>query len=250
MSKHLAFETCGSESGPATLLVHGFFSSNLQWLRNRAALGESLRLVMVEIWGHGNSPTPRESDAYSADRYVAEIERIRRELSIEKLYLIGHSYGAGVLTQYALAFPGRVSGVVATNSMTAFGGFSPDIARRMLEVIETNPAALPMHPANSRSLQGQLRRQFVEAAARVDPYVARQTIAQHSTMSCVDRLADLEPPLLLINGTQETSFQPKVEHIRRTFDNVTVADVDAGHSPNLGQPAEFNRLVREFIRSH
>ncbi len=134
--------------------------------------------------------------------------------------------------------------------MTAFGGFNPDMARTVLEVLETDPAALPMHPANDRSLQGQLRRQFMDAADSVDPYVIRQTIAQHSTMSCVERLAELEPPLLLINGTRETSFQPRAEHIRRTFDNVTIADVDAGHSPNLGQPAEFNRLVREFIRSH
>ena len=79
----LAFETVGTSDKPALMLIHGFISSNTQWLTNRDALSEHYQLIMVELWGHGRSPTPTEPTEFSADAYVTQFERIRETLGIE-----------------------------------------------------------------------------------------------------------------------------------------------------------------------
>ena len=82
---HLNCQTLGEADKPALLLVHGFLSSNLQWEPNKAALLKHFRLFMVELWGHGQSPTPPNDTDYSVSRYVEELEAIRVRYGIKQL---------------------------------------------------------------------------------------------------------------------------------------------------------------------
>ena len=72
----LYYEVRGT-GGPFLLLVHGLLSSRSQWIPNVEALSKFCRPVMVELFGHGRSPTPEDPQLYSPDYYVLEFERIR-----------------------------------------------------------------------------------------------------------------------------------------------------------------------------
>src|SRR3990172_5307905 len=80
---HLYHEVHGSR-GPFLLLVHGMLSSRAQWMLNIEALSAFCRPVVVELFGHGRSPTPDGAGAYSPERYVAEFEALRRSLGVER----------------------------------------------------------------------------------------------------------------------------------------------------------------------
>src|SRR5262249_57277461 len=77
--------------GPHALLVHGALSSRSQWLSNLEALREVCRPVVVELYGHGRSPSPEEPVAYSPAGYVEEFERLRPMLGLERSLLCGYS---------------------------------------------------------------------------------------------------------------------------------------------------------------
>ena len=64
---HLNFEDSGESDKPAVLLVHGFLSSNSQWITNKEALSSRYRLIMAELWGHGDSPVPDQAEFRSSD---------------------------------------------------------------------------------------------------------------------------------------------------------------------------------------
>ena len=121
MLDRLNYRTVGDPARPALLLVHGFLSSNAQWLPNIDLLGKHFFLVLTELWGHGDSPLPVDDSAFTVDRYVAEFEHIRSALKLDSWGVIGQSYAAGLTINYTLAHPQRVKGLVVTNSRSAFG---------------------------------------------------------------------------------------------------------------------------------
>ena len=51
----LAYELIGDDDAPALMLLHGFMSSNAQWMLNTEALSARHRLVLVELWGSSSS---------------------------------------------------------------------------------------------------------------------------------------------------------------------------------------------------
>jgi len=67
----LAFEVHPGR-GPHLLLVHGLLSSRAQWNANLEALSGCSRPVVVELFGHGRSPSPEDAAYYSPANYVSE----------------------------------------------------------------------------------------------------------------------------------------------------------------------------------
>ena len=58
------------------------------------------KLVLVELWGHGESPTPEAAD-FTIERYDHELEQIRLELGINQWSVVDN-YAAGLVVSIAL----------------------------------------------------------------------------------------------------------------------------------------------------
>lgn len=127
----LHFETAGDPSAPALLLVHGFMSCRLQWQPNVEALEKRFHLVMVDLWGHGRSPAPREDTAYLPEGFAEAFDDVRQSLGIERWSVCGQSFGAGLVVQYAHAAPQIVDTIITTNSRSAFAPTLSDRAPQM-----------------------------------------------------------------------------------------------------------------------
>ena len=54
--------------GPHLLLVHGMLSGRSHWLPNLRGLREFTTPVVVELFGHGRSPSPEQPERYHSDR--------------------------------------------------------------------------------------------------------------------------------------------------------------------------------------
>ena len=105
--------------GPFLLLVHGILSSRAQWQPNLPALARVTRPVVVELWGHGRSPTPEDASVYHPDAYVAAFDALRERLGASRWLVCGQSLGATLTLRYALDHPERVLTQVFTNSTSA-----------------------------------------------------------------------------------------------------------------------------------
>ena len=101
-------------------MVHGFLSSNSQWLANIDALGQVCTPVTAELWGHGKSPSPSAVWLYEPEQYVSQFEIIRKALSAEQWFVCGYSLGAALTARYSCIYPERVKGHIMTNSNSAF----------------------------------------------------------------------------------------------------------------------------------
>ncbi len=246
----LACTTAGDPGAPAVMLLHGFMSCNSQWLLNREALAREHYLLMVELWGHGDSPAPEDPACFSVAAYTAQFEEIRRAQGINQWAVIGQSYGAGLVIQYALQHPGVCTRVVVTNSRSAFGPPTADADRRDPAPDSTvQPRQLPYHPIHARRFPPHVQQALVEKADAMQPHSIQLGGRLGADLNCRDKLANLQQPLLLTNGRYEKSFQTDLQALLQTCPNLNVVHLDGGHSVNIEAAEGFNRAVLEFLQA-
>ena len=244
----LNYETHGNPENPAVLLLHGFMSSNAQWLTNIDALKARYYLIAVELWGHGDSPTPSDPDCYTLAAYYEQFESISRELGIARCAVIGQSYGAGIMLNYARTYPEVCTAAVATNSRSAFGSLVEESSsRRERSGLPTDLRKLPYHPIHARRFPDHVKAALVASADAMEPLAIRLGGKLGARLNCRELVADFPLPLLITNGKFERSFQADLASLREAVPDLNVVDLEGGHSVNIEASDGFNAAVLSFL---
>ena len=254
---HLAYET-HQGNGPALVLLHGFLSSNAQWQQNLAALKDACTPITVELWGHGNSPSPHDADRYSPQGYLAELEHIRQTLNIEQWFLCGYSLGAGITIRYAAEYPERTLGHVFTNSQSGLAppeliaNWQADNDSTAEKIIAKGKPAIEriaVHPRFAKRLPADVRGALLADAEKLDPLGVANTI-RYTTPSVSTR--DIAPnnsaPALLCFGVHEKRFHASKAWAETHMTNLDIVELDAAHAVNMEDPEGFNAALIDFIQ--
>lgn len=67
------------------------------------------KLVFIDMLGRGLSDDAKDVIEYSIENDVHIAEQVRKQLSLDKIILVGHSYGTVVAQAYAIKYPENVS---------------------------------------------------------------------------------------------------------------------------------------------
>jgi 2-succinyl-6-hydroxy-2,4-cyclohexadiene-1-carboxylate synthase len=186
LGEHRLHHAAHPGNGPFLLLVHGMLSGRSLWQPNLAALSAVSRPIVVELWGHGRSPSPDDPACYRPEAYVRAFEELRAELGAERWFVCGQSFGAALTLRYALDHPERVIAQVFTNSASALG--DADWVARMrtalpalADEIERGRGAaierMPIHPRHAQRIPAEYREAVLADAARVSPRGSRTPCA-------------------------------------------------------------------------
>src|SRR3954452_25083911 len=108
-------------SGPALLLLHGLGCDHTTWLPVVQALARRYTVVAPDLLGHGLSAKPRAD--YSLGGYANGMRDLLTVLGVDKVTVVGHSFGGGVAMQFAYQFPERTERLV----LVAPGGLGPEV---------------------------------------------------------------------------------------------------------------------------
>src|SRR5574341_223790 len=259
MSALLYYEVHG-ERGPFLLLVHGMLSSRAQWILNVEALSGFCRPVVVELFGHGRSPTPAHSEMYSPQQYMEEFEAVRRALGAERWLVCGQSLGAALTLRYSLDYPDRVIAQAFTNSNSALADTEwrdrvlPLMTAQARHLRQVGRKALEGHPLNP----GRSKRlpRMAQAALMADyglhrpEGIALTGLCTVPDSSVRDRAAAISVPTLLLAGERETGFAEARTFAERTIPGIEVVRLDAGHAVNVEAADAFNEAVTAFFAVH
>jgi len=99
--------------GAPLVIVHGGpGASHDYFLPYLASLARHNRLIFIDERGSGRSQKLDDPTGYTVENMVEDVEAVRRELNLDKIALMGHSYG-GVLAQaYALKYQQNLSKLI------------------------------------------------------------------------------------------------------------------------------------------
>lgn len=266
-----AYVQLGPKPGtaPAILLLHGLACDHTTWDPVIHRLAEHYTVIAPDLLGHGQSDKPRAD--YTLGGYANGMRDLLTVLGIDKVTVVGHSFGGGVAMQFAYQFPERTErlGLVAT------GGLGREVTHLISSLTlpgsELVLAALTLpgvRHVNTTALRalGQLRtaatRDLGEIADVLDSFKdprARQAII-HLVRAVIDRKGQVismrdraylteEMPLAVIWGEQDQVLPAKhalVAAMLAPKAQVTVMP-DSGHFPHKDHPDEFVELLTEWI---
>src|SRR5215471_3631901 len=118
---------------PSALLIHGAGASSAIWLMALARVARAGHAVAIDLPGHG--PSAVEGAALDGargltlGRYRDAVGELAGTLCLGPSLLVGHSLGALVAIEAALAWPDKVRGLVLCAAAPHLG-VDPDLARR------------------------------------------------------------------------------------------------------------------------
>lgn len=120
----LAWEVSGNPAGKPVVVLHGGPGAGRSPLARRHFDPDAYRIVLYDQRGCGASTphvTEQDSDlsANTTWHLVADLERLREHLRIERWQLFGGSWGATLALAYAQTHPHRVSELVLRGVFTA-----------------------------------------------------------------------------------------------------------------------------------
>jgi proline iminopeptidase len=121
------WETCGTPGGKPAVMVHGGPGQGCSPNMRRIFDPERYQAVLFDQRGCGRS-TPHASDPATSmthnttDHLVADMERLREHLGIERWVVVGGSWGTTLGLVYAERYPQRVSEIMVSAISTTRRG--------------------------------------------------------------------------------------------------------------------------------
>jgi proline iminopeptidase len=123
------------EGAPLLILHGGPGASHDYLLPYLLPLARTRRLIFIDERGSGRSEKLVDPSGYTVDAMVEDVEGVRVALGLDKIDLLGHSYG-GVLAQaYALKYQANLSHLVLASTF--------DSTKAMNEVFRQMKAKMP-----------------------------------------------------------------------------------------------------------
>jgi pyruvate dehydrogenase E2 component (dihydrolipoamide acetyltransferase) len=249
----LRFLRQGAEGAEPLVLLHGFGGDLNNWLFNSEALSGDRAVYALDLPGHGGSG----KDVGDGDAGVL-VEALRGFLDsqgIERAHLAGHSMGALVAAELALADPGRVLSL----ALIAPAGFGEEIDREYVEGFVKATGRRDLKPVLQRLFADPdlVTRQMVDDVLkykRLDG--VQQALEALSGKLFPDGrqarvlVGELDEgytgPLLVIWGERDAIIP--VAHAEAAPGRAETRVLDGvGHSPHMEAAGDVNRLLEGFI---
>jgi pimeloyl-ACP methyl ester carboxylesterase len=242
----LAIHYTAAGTGPKTvILVHGWTCDETTWTAQVPALAEQYRVVTIDLPGHGKTGSPADGKL-SMDLFARAIDSVRAEVGAERVTVVGHSMGTPVVIQYARLYPAHTAALVFVDGLMNMnpGRGKPDRTPWLGEAGRKNRERMVQGmftPATTPELRTKIHAMMLAAPestaagameAMLDPTIWKGDV--------------LSMPILGLYADKSTAGNPgyRKDH----FPHMEYHEIPGtGHFLMLERPAEFNRLLLEFL---
>lgn len=250
-----AVNQTGPWEGRPIVLVAGLGDDHASWEPVLPYLTPEYRCVTFDNRGIGLSPiTP---GPYSVAGLAADVHALHQALQLPPCVAIGSSMGGAICQEWALSYPGDVSGLVLSNT---WGRTDP-----FLRVLFEHWTSLADRASVDRLLDSLLLFCFsaayladhpdtvVEFRASQAPDLDgfRAAAAACQGHDALPRLGDLAQPALVLAGRHDILTRKELsEELADALPDAQLQLLDAGHMTFWEAPEAWGHSVRRWLDTH
>lgn len=231
--------------GEPIVLLHSLAGNTGHWSAQLEHLRKTRRAVALDFRGHGQSEAPRRAD-HDIEALAEDIAAVVDRLGLKRFALVGHSLGGGVAVAYAGENPKRVTHLLLADPIgdsTQYPSSETEPFRAALE-----------SPGYQEFIEG-----YWMSTAGEDPVVRERLLRdlRATPIECVVQglkammrfdpraaLARYRGPAFAV-VTPSNDLPYSMHRVGAGFPHRVITGT--GHWLQIERPAEFNRLMDQFL---
>lgn len=259
-------------SGDPMIVIHGGpVLDHSYLLPHFEKLAESHRLIFYDQRACGKSSIELDSSSMSITGFTYDIEQLRQSLQLEKINLLGHSWGGLLAMQYAINYPQHLNHLILSNSMPASTATwqkeegelaskitrEDSVARAQIlsspEMKERKASAIKKLMLLSFKAQFHNKEMLDSLNLHIpDDFMARSAKFSYLGKDLVSfdlykELATLQTPTLIIYGEDEPAAVISGKELETTIPGSKLVIIKkSGHFPFVEQPEIYFKAINTF----
>ncbi|MDQ2716630.1 MAG: proline iminopeptidase-family hydrolase [Chloroflexota bacterium] len=256
------------------MLLHGGPGAPHDYLENLEALAsDTRRVIFYDQLGCGRSDQPDDTSLWRVERFVEELATMRRELGLERVHILGQSWGGMLAIEYMLTRPQGVASLILSNTTSSIPMWVAEANRLRADLPPEVNATLLRHEeagtTDSAEYQEAMQLFYERHVARVPlpDYVQRafdnispvyyymngpsefHVIGPIKDWDRTDRLHEIQVPTLILSGRYDESTPAINEVMRRGIaGSEWVVLENSSHLSNVEEPELYMQTVRTFLK--
>jgi proline iminopeptidase len=260
-------------SGEPLVALHGGPGfDHRQFLPYIWELSRRYKVILFDQRGTGLSSGPIDSTSISVDSFIADIEGIREAFGIEKMNLLGHSWGGILAMHYGIRHPEKLNCLILCSTAASHESFdemrtnyevnrTPEDQVRLEEIYvseafqDGDPQAVEafwqifFKPYFAdQELASKLDLQFTENSIKHGNEVASLILQSIGEFDLHEDLKAVRCPTLVIHGDADPMPAKYAEMIHESIDGSELVIVEgAGHWLFLDATEIFTSSVFDFL---
>jgi pimeloyl-ACP methyl ester carboxylesterase len=258
----LWYEETGS--GAPVVFVHEFAADHRSWEAQMRHFGQRYRAVTWGARGYPPSDVPEKPSSYSQARAADDIAAILDHLKLDKAHIVGLSMGGFATLHFGFRHAKRALSLVVAGvgygaekqERDKFKGEAAIVARSLLgegmvkfaEKYAYGPTRVQFENKDPRGF-AQFKKELGEHSALGSANTQIGVQAERPSLyDLVDDMRKLTVPTLILTGDEDWPCLTPGVLMKREIPSAALAVMpNCGHTINLEEPDEFNRIVGTFI---
>ena len=277
----LHYKLQGTGQEPLIVLHGGPGLSSAYLAPDLGLLARDHALIFYDQRGAGRSTVLTDSTRLRIADHLRDLEAVRQHFGLERVTLLGHSWGAALAAFYARAHPDRVARLILVDPVPARrtpwmqqfgrnlrGWMDSATAARFAELAQarreaSDPVAAcqaywavfihgyfsdPRDATLPARMRGDVCSDPPEAI-RNGGLVSASVLGPFGDWDWREDFRDVQVPVLVIHGDKDPIPAASAAEWQAAFPKATLVLVkSAGHFPYVEQPEAFLRAVDSFLR--
>jgi 3-oxoadipate enol-lactonase len=237
--------------GPALVFVHANPFDHDLWLYQTAHFSTWFKVIGIDIRGYGRSA--KVTTPYDLNDMAEDVVGVMKDVGVDRAVLCGCSVGSGIAIMLGLTHPELFDAIVLVGGNSGsssryqhrIDGYRKDLGdyhiRHLRELVA---------PAFADSPLGRhLLNMWVEREPRLTGDAIAQVFMAGNHTDNTGRLGTMKVPLLVINGELDHSLPAGQLTASLVPGAVHKVLPGTGHACCLEDPAGFDALMIDFLRS-
>jgi len=235
---------------PALVFIHCWTCNRSFWENQVAEFSKTYRVVTIDLPGHGESGQGRKT--WSIESFGDDVSTVVKKLNLKRVVLVGSSMGGPIALEATRRMPDRVIAIVPVDTLQNVEQKVPpeqlDAVFKQMEADYKNATTSLLNQFFfSPTTPAAVKERVINATLSIQPEVAIPMLKAIFSYDPVPAMREIKMPIRAINSDRVPTSVEVNRKYAPQFDVVIIKGT--GHYPMLEDPARFNQMLADILRS-
>lgn len=273
---HVWFKIVGSGGAIPLLTLHGGPAAGHDYFEPLEALASDRPVVFFDQLGCGKSDKPNDVSLWRIERFAKEVAAVRKGLQVDRVHLLGWSWGGWLAIEYMMSNPSGIVGLVLASTSSSLRQVAAETARLkatlppdVLATLSRYEAVADYHNSEYEKAMMEFYNRFI---CRLDPWpeclmrslnnmtsnpISYETMQGPNEFTITgnlkdwdrtDRLSEIDVPTLITCGRYDELGPACAETLRRGIPHSELHVFEhSAHVALLEETERYMQVLRAFL---